>query len=171
MSLEAVIIESAIYKPRKGPSRKSLTRKGSLARKPIKKVPGRKIKPRGVSKLLKEADTLMSRVVRLSAADQEGNVSCFTCGHRNHYKKMQNGHYISRYYKKYRFARENTRIQCAMCNMWKSGDIPTFRQNLIKEIGEAKVLAMESDFKELFRLTPEFLTERITEYQAILNPQ
>lgn len=143
-------------KPRKGLAKKSLGRKPTLVRKP------RKIKPKGISRLLREADSVFSKWVRLKYADQEGFVSCYTCGHRNHYKKMQNGHYISRFYKKYRFSESNTRVQCSMCNMWKSGDIPTFRMKLIAE--GVDVESMEADYKELYKLTPEFLQETIAKY-------
>jgi len=136
-------------------------------KRPVAKRKG-KIKPKGVSKLLKEADAVFSRFVRISGSDQNGIAECFTCGHRNHYKKLQNGHYISRFYKKYRFSENNCRIQCSMCNMWKSGDLPTFRQKLLKEIGD-DLAQMESDYKEFYKLTPEYLQGIIDLYTAKLS--
>lgn len=129
----------------------------------------KRIKKSTYTQLLKAADANFSRYTRLVAADAEGNVRCFTCGNRNHWKKMQNGHYISRFYKKYRFSEKNCRVQCSMCNMWKSGDIPTFRAKLLKEIGEQELAAMESDYKELYKLTPDFLKEVIFYYSQKLS--
>jgi len=149
--------------PRKRKLKSFKARKRTVAKR------RRKIKAGSVSKLLKLADASFSRFVRLSNADANGIVECFTCGHKNHYKKMQNGHYISRFYKKYRFSEKNCRVQCSMCNMWKSGDLPTFRQKLLKEIGETELLSMESDYKELFKLTPEYLTEIISKYTTLLK--
>ncbi len=140
-----------------------------LERKPtVKKAVKGKKKPKGVSKLMKELDLIFSRWVRLSNADQEGFVSCYTCGHTSHYKKMQNGHYISRFYKKYRFDERNCRVQCSMCNMWKSGDIPTFRMKLVEELGLEVVQEMESDYKDLHRLEVGFLEERIAHYTQMI---
>lgn len=127
-------------------------------------------KGKSLSKLLRDADGWFSKYVRISRADHEGNVSCYTCGYVAHYKKMQNGHYISRYYKKYRFDERNCRVQCSMCNMWKNGDIPTFRAKLVQEIGRAEVESMEEDYKETYRLTPEFLCEITAKYKALLGP-
>lgn len=163
-----------------------MERKTSLKKVPLKRKVGSTLKrpkrPLGASKgkktkkgadktvsaLMKELDAVFSRWVRISNSDPEGYASCFTCGYRAHYKKLQNGHYISRYYKKYRFDERNCRVQCSMCNMWKSGDLATYRQNLVKEIGLAEVESMESDFKELFRLEKEFLRENIAKYNALL---
>lgn len=150
----AEIVEIPTRKPRNWPKRKISVKK-----------------PRGVSKLMKDLDLVFSRYVRMSRADQEGNVSCYTCNYKTHYKKMQNGHYISRFYKKYRFDERNCRVQCSMCNMWKNGDIPTFRQNLVKELGLEVVQQMESDFKELHRLEAGFLTEKIARYKALVEKE
>lgn len=151
-------------KPRSTLKRKPSTLKRAKAKKRVSLR-----KPKTVSKLMKEADILMSRSVRLTHADENGMVKCYTCPYVAHYKKMQNGHYISRFYKKYRFAEKNTRPQCSMCNLWKSGDTATFRINLVKELGVEPIEAMESDYKELFRLTADFLEERIANYKALIN--
>lgn len=155
----------------------------TLVRKPLKRTPGslktapggpkrkkvRKGADKTVSALMKELDAVFSRWVRISNSDPEGYASCFTCGFRAHYKKLQNGHYISRYYKKYRFDERNCRVQCSMCNMWKSGDIPAYRMKLIAEIGSAEVESMECDYKELYRLDKDFLCEKIAHYKALLE--
>lgn len=165
------VVEAPAYTPSKAQKHPSKPRKllkrgtGRLKRKTPQKGKKRVSakKPKSYTKLLKEADSAFSKYVRLKYADQEGNVSCYTCGHRNHYKKMQNGHYISRFYKKYRFDERNTRPQCAMCNMWKSGDIPTFRMKLVEE--GVDVQSMEADYKELFRLDAGFLEGIIIQYK------
>jgi hypothetical protein len=168
--------------------RTQINRKPStLTRKPLKKKAGsalkrqktplegakkkktRKGSDKTVSALMKELDAVFSRWVRISNSDAEGYASCYTCGFRAHYKKLQNGHYISRFYKKYRFDERNCRVQCAMCNMWKSGDIPTYRMKLIEEIGSAEVESMERDYKELYRLDKDFLIAKIAYYKAILE--
>lgn len=154
---------------RKTPRRASLRRKPiRRASKPKKRTTGRN-KPKGVSKLMRELDTIFSRYVRLKNADGEGMVLCYTCCYRAHYKKMQNGHYLSRFYKKYRYDERNCRVQCSMCNMWKNGDIATFRMKLVAELGAQEVESMENDYKELYKLTVPFLEETLAHYQEAVE--
>lgn len=123
--------------------------------------------PKSISKLIKEADALMSRKVRYSNLDENGLATCFTCGHKSEPKKMQNGHYLSRYYKAARWHPDNTRNQCFLCNIYKKGDPIVFRQNLIKEIGEARVLAVEAKRSAPIKLTREFLETKIRQLTSI----
>ena len=44
----------------------------------------------------------------------------------------------------------NQRPQCFYCNLRKAGNSFVFRENLVKEIGEAEVVAMEQRAKPLF---------------------
>src|SRR5882757_6914207 len=49
------------------------------------------IKEEGLQDLIKEADTVFSRWLRLSSADSDGNVSCYTCDVTKHWTLQQNG--------------------------------------------------------------------------------
>lgn len=88
-------------------------------------------------------------------------VRCYTCGVAVEAKKAHLGHYLSRYYKAARWDADNCRPQCMMCNLWKRGDPITFRQNLIKEIGEERVLAVEAKRNIPIKLTRHYLTNLI----------
>lgn len=48
-----------------------------------------------------------------------------------------------------------------MCNLWKRGDPIAFRQNLVEEIGEARVLAVEKLRDAPLKLSREYLEELI----------
>ena len=120
----------------------------------IKPVGARKPKKQGktapklksISKLIKEADRLFSIQVRMEGAwqvDGEWWNRCYTSGYEAPIKKLHCGHYLSRYYKAARWHRDNARPQSMMDNMWKRGDPIKFRQNLVAEIGEARVLDVE----------------------------
>ena len=76
-------------------------------------------------------------------------------------KKIHAGHYLSRYYKAARWHEDNARPQCFMCNIWKKGDPIVFRQNLIKEIGEVRVLAVEALRNAPIKLSREFLEAKL----------
>src|SRR3990167_4502451 len=114
--------------------KKGLPPKHGIMRVRSKKTP-QKPKEKSISKLMKEADRLMSLSVRQKYANQDGNVKCYTCPYINHWKKMQNGHLVSRFYKETRYDERNCRPQCYTCNMWRNGMTPHFAAKLQKELG------------------------------------
>lgn len=126
-----------------------------------------RVKKVSVSKLIKELDKRFSLKTRLKYADKEGICTCYTCGHKAHYKKMQAGHYISRFYKKTRWDERNVRVQCVLCNLWKRGDSVPFRQKLVEEYGEKAVKEMELSRNETQKLEKEWLLEKLKEYDII----
>lgn len=129
------------------------------SRKPVKRKKVQKAP--SISKLIKTADSAFSRLVRLKGADKDGYNTCYTCGHRAHYKKLHAGHYLSRYYKAARWDFDNVRPQCPMCNLWKKGDTITFRANLLKEIGEERVAAVEAKRSVSLKLSKDYLESLI----------
>lgn len=120
----------------------------------------RRVKKETVSTLMKEADRLFSLKVR-HMEQSDGSNHCFTCAKWFPVKKLQCGHYLSRFYKAARWDFDNARPQCMMCNMWKRGDLVVYRQNLIKEIGIERVEAVEAKRQISFKLTKEYLKEII----------
>ena len=81
----------------------------------------------------------MSQVVRRKYADRSGNVTCYTCPYTNHWKKLQNGHLVSRYYLSTRYDERNCRPQCYTCNIFRNGMTPHFAARLKQEEGEGIV--------------------------------
>lgn len=137
-------------------------KKGTGGRRGIVRKRPKKPKIPSISKLIKEADRLWSLIVRQNAYPKDKEIKyCYTCNHPSHWKKMHNGHYLSRYYKAARWNEDNCRIQCMMCNLWKRGDPIAFRQNLVEEIGEARVLAVEKLRDAPLKLSREYLEELI----------
>lgn len=123
--------------------------------------PKKKIKPQR-AKLIKEADRVYSQYVRQKYADKEGVVQCYTCPYQAHWKKMQNGHYITRSAKYTRWDLDNLRPQCFVCNMRNQGMGHIFREKLVGELGEEHIKAMEQRSKQLFKEPDEWILERIT---------
>lgn len=67
----------------------------------------------------------LQKLVRLKAADDNGYVSCVTCGKVDHYKCMDGGHYIAKGASSYWSLEEvNVHPQCKGCNGYgmKFGD-------------------------------------------------
>ena len=147
--------------------RVGIKRKGGKLRiRGLKRATGHSRRQKGgkipsISKLIKEADRLFSLKVRGADVIGAGN-ACFTCGKWYPAKKLQCGHFLSRYYKAARWDFDNARPQCMMCNLWKRGDPIVFRQNLIKEIGIERVEAVEKRRHQSIKLTREYLEELIT---------
>lgn len=94
--------------------------------------------------LFGQLDKEFSLKVRMKSVDGAGFTHCFTCGLLAHYKKLQCGHYLSRFYKATRWDFDNARPQCMMCNLWKRGDPINFRMKLVAEIGVERVEVVES---------------------------
>ena len=118
-----------------------------------------------ITKLIKECDRLFSIKVRGSNVIGTKR-RCHTCGGIFPAKKLQCGHYLSRYYKAARWDEDNARPQCLMCNMWKRGDPVVFRAKLLEEIGEQRVLAVEAKRHQTIKLTRDFLLSKIEELKG-----
>ena len=89
--------------------------------KSSKTIPKTKKKP-SRSKLVKKLDNIFSQYIRLREADSSGFVECFTCGKKDHWKKLQNGHFQSRRHYATRWDERNCQVQCVDCNMFKAGE-------------------------------------------------
>ena len=115
---------------------------------------------------MQEADKLFSIQTRMTGAfkpdeSDEWHNFCFTCLKVFPVKKLHCGHYLSRFYKSARWDKDNARPQCMMDNMWKRGDPIVFRQHLIGEVGEDRVLAVEAKRYESIKMSREYLENLI----------
>mgnify|MGYP004417317268 CR=1 FL=1 len=113
---------------------------GIKRRKPTK---GKKraVRAVSISKMMQRADNVFSIVVRRIGAwkkDEELWNKCFTSGYEAPVRKLQCGHYLSRWYKSARWDLDNARPQTMPENIFKKGNPIAFRENLIREIGEKR---------------------------------
>jgi len=149
---------------------KGLPPKHGIRRVYRKKTP-KKRKEKSISKLMKEADRNMSLYVRQKYADKEGNVQCFTCPYTAHWKKMQNGHFVSRFYKETRYDQRNCRPQCYTCNMWRNGMTPHFAAKLQQELGAGIVEELYEKARQTKTYTRDFYIAAINEYSSLLEKE
>ena len=84
---------------------------------------------------VKELDRVFSIYIRKSYANDQGYVSCYTCGIVRQWKEVDNGHFISRANMATRWSENNCRPQCKGCNGPRGGEIAYYAQRLQKEIG------------------------------------
>lgn len=85
--------------------------------------------------LKKKAWDLYSRWIRMSAADEKGMCSCYTCGVVKHWKEMQAGHGVSGRGNAVLFDDRIVRVQCVSCNLFRFGNYQVFIPRLCREIG------------------------------------
>ena len=86
-----------------------------------------KKKPKTVTKLKKELDTLFSKYIRAEFPPE-----CYTCGFKG---QMQCGHFITRGKHNTRFSEINCHCQCVGCNVFKMGNKEVYSVNLERQYG------------------------------------
>lgn len=74
-------------------------------------------KTKTLPQLIEKAAVLLQLYVRIKASDDNGYVSCVTCGVTRHYKdEMQGAHFISRTWISTKLLEENVHPCCSSCN-------------------------------------------------------
>ena len=73
------------------------------------------------SKIVKKLDNIFSQYIRLSNSVND-IAECVTCNKKDHWKKMQCGHFQSRKHYSTRWDERNVAVQCAGCNVFRYGE-------------------------------------------------
>lgn len=116
-----------------------------------------------------KTDKWFSQYIRLKYADENGIVRCYTCDTPHHWKELDCGHYVKRQHQETRFNENNCRPQCRKCNWFMQGNDVEFRKRLIEEIGEQKVLLLESARRNTKKYTKFELDLLAKEYQKKIS--
>lgn len=83
-----------------------------------------------LSGLIDDADAIFSKYIRMSAADDDGGATCFTCDAWARWQAMQAGHFVSRGCYLLRWDIRNVKVQCHNCNVGKRGNLGEFAKRL-----------------------------------------
>ena len=120
------------------------------------------------SKLVKKLDAIFSQYIRLKDA-VNGYAVCFTCGKKDHWKKLQNGHFQSRKHYATRWDEQNCQVQCAGCNVFKYGEQFIFGKNLDEKYyaGISDELYIKS--KQVVKFSNYEIEEMINKYKNLVN--
>lgn len=145
--------------------RTPLGRKTALATKKATtgRISGNKRKVKTLSKWKKELDSIFSRFIR-----QRDNGQCFTCPKKDHWKSMQNGHFVPRQYLSLRFDEKNCNCQCYACNMLYNGQPSLYAVNLKRKYGDSIIEELEAVRLKETKLDAIWYAEKIKYYQALL---
>ena len=92
-----------------------------------------KAKPR--SYYVKQLDSVFSKYIRYSAVEEDGLVTCVTCGDRIPPKDIQNGHFISRGKYPTRWEEDNCHPQCVRDNIFLNGRYIDYTLFMVREYG------------------------------------
>jgi len=113
------------------------------------------------AKLSKKLDAIFSKYIRWYYADDNGYVSCYTCGATKPVSEMQNGHFITRRKYATRWQTSNCRPQCVKCNMFCEGNIWVYGNKLKAELGVY-------EFDELIQLSNTTAKYSKSDYEEMI---
>jgi len=118
--------------------------------------------------LIKKLDNIFSQWVRLRYCKDE-TAECVTCGKRDHWKKLQAGHFVGRKHYSTRWDAVNVQVQCMGCNVFKYGEQYKYGQfiNYTYGIGTTDELFKKS--REIVKYTDEEISEKIIYYTEIVE--
>lgn len=72
-------------------------------------------------KLVRKLDDEFSNYIRLRDSDEHGIVTCITCEDKDHWTRVQCGHYMKRGNTSTRYNLQNSAGQCGLCNTGLDG--------------------------------------------------
>jgi hypothetical protein len=120
------------------------------------------------SKLIKKLDKVFSLYIRLRFAKNE-IAQCFTCGKKDHFKRLQCGHFQSRKYYSTRWDEINCQVQCAGCNVFRYGEQFIFGKNLDLEYGSGCSESLYYKSKQITKYTTTDIEELINKYNSLIK--
>jgi len=120
------------------------------------------------SKVVKKLDAVFSQYIRLRDSVNEIS-TCFTCGKTDYWKKLQNGHFMSRRHYSTRWDETNCQVQCAGCNVFRYGEQYKFSIGLDQKYGEGTADEMLQQSKQIIKLSTEELEDLINKYKMLVD--
>lgn len=130
-------------------------------------------KDESLSTVVADLDAIFSKYIRMKTADENGYVSCVTCGFTDKYSQMHCGHFIPRSHMYTRFSESNCFAQCPDCNVRLKGNPVAFSQYL-ESINPGSVDILMEQGNTVYRYTITELKSMISDYTQrvkILNKQ
>jgi hypothetical protein len=144
----------------------------------MKKKTGKSTKKKNQSAgaLAEKVAVRLQLLRRLEWSDDNGYVSCCSCGVTRHYKdKMQGGHYISRGRSATKLEESNINPQCASCNfkMGKGDSLvfENYRQWMVETYGEEEIQRLKSLVAGEWKWSKPDLEEKLMEINARIREQ
>ena len=127
--------------------------------------------PKKVSRknLVKRLDNIFSQYIRLRNANAQGIAKCYTCGKKDHWKRLQNGHFQSRKHYGTRWDETNCQVQCSACNVFRYGEQYKFGVRLDEDYGYGTAENLHAKAIQITKYSNSDLQELITKYTALVK--
>ena len=119
--------------------------------------------------LVKRLDYIYSLYIRLRNANAKGIAECYTCGKRDDWKRLQNGHFQSRKHYGTRWDETNCQVQCVSCNVYKYGEQYKFGVRLDKDFGQGTAEALHAKATTITKYSNNDLQELIIKYTDLVK--
>ena len=114
--------------------------------------------------LVIKLDTVFSQYIRRKDAVDE-IAECITCGKKDHFKKLQCGHFMSRRHYSTRWHEDNVGVQCYGCNISRHGEQYKFSLYLGENLAEE----MNIKSKQIVKFADVDLIDMIELYTAKIS--
>lgn len=122
------------------------------------------------STYVNKLDKIMSRIIRLSATDEEWFIKCYTCGRKVERKKAHCAHFIERGCYKHRRNPDNLEACCNYCNTYnKQEHIRVYTLKKVKQFGIQRVELMQGDKKKVDKIYTAEIGEQIIRRKTELD--
>lgn len=122
----------------------------------------RKIRKSNDISLLKEkAWDAVSLYVRLSNANKDGFVKCYTCDNIKYWKEMQAGHFVPGRGNSIVFDIRGIRPQCYGCNCMHAGRQLEFLGRLEEEMGKMQAIELKDELMKEAKKPYKFSQEEL----------
>ena len=114
--------------------------------------------------LIKKLDNVFSEYIRRRYAKKD-IATCVTCGKKDHWKKLQAGHFMSRKHYATRWDEDNVEVQCSACNVFRYGEQYLFA----KYLGTEKADMLLNKSRETVKFPDWEIQEMIDLYKTKIS--
>jgi len=118
---------------------------------------------------VKELDERLWKVfslyIRLRDANEDGYITCITCGQYRDWKYVDAGHGVSRKHFCTKYDERNNRSQCKPCNKWGAGERAIYAKRVDEIHGSGTWAELEQRSKGSCKKVKYYFMEKIPEYQ------
>lgn len=116
--------------------------------------------------LIKKLDSVFSIYIRRKDAVND-IAQCVTCGKKDHWSKLQNGHWASRRHYSTRWDEKNCHVQCASCNVFRAGEIYLYTKYLCSQYGDNFPEELHIKSQTICKFTDVELQDMIAHYTEL----
>ena len=131
----------------------------------------RMVKTETLPKLKKELDRVFSIWCRSKDADENGIVSCVTCGLRKHWRQMDAGHYCPRQDLNTRWDMRNVWPQCKACNGFRGGEPEKMAAYIAETCGQEVPQRLRFMSKLAYRLSRDWIKDQIKIFESLIEAE